>query len=166
MDTQRARGILQFYYFAALPAAALGSVWTATGTWSTHPQPRVINTDLAPIYSSAIPDSKKEGTLRKRCRYRPVQYLNNILEQDHRAIKRRVNAKQGFRELSAVETCNTTPKRVPLCSCIECAVAPIPVKGQDERPPDALDIARRHSQRCAVQSRKAATSALTFMTFS
>ncbi|MGA7312778.1 MAG: DDE-type integrase/transposase/recombinase [Silvibacterium sp.] len=64
----------------------------------SHPQPRVINTDLAPIYSSAIPDSKKEGTLRKRCRHRPVQYLNNILEQDHRAIKRRMNAKQGFRE--------------------------------------------------------------------
>jgi IS6 family transposase len=30
-----------------------------------------------------------------------VQYLNNIIEQDHRAIKRRVNAKQGFRELQA-----------------------------------------------------------------
>jgi len=66
-----------------------------------HPQPRVINTDLAPIYGSAIPDIKKEGTLRRRCRHRPVQYLNNILEQDHRAIKRRVNAKQGFREFQA-----------------------------------------------------------------
>jgi transposase-like protein len=31
----------------------------------SHPQPRVINTDLAPTYSSAIPDSKKEGTLRR-----------------------------------------------------------------------------------------------------
>jgi transposase-like protein len=30
-----------------------------------------------------------------------VQYLNNILEQDHRAIKRRVKAKQGFREFHA-----------------------------------------------------------------
>jgi transposase-like protein len=67
----------------------------------SHPQPRVINTDLAPIYSSAIPASKKEGTLRNRCRHRPVRYLNNILEQDHRAIKRRVNAKQGFREFQA-----------------------------------------------------------------
>jgi transposase-like protein len=36
----------------------------------SHHQPRVINTDLAPIYSSAIPDSKKEGTLRNRCRHR------------------------------------------------------------------------------------------------
>ena len=67
----------------------------------SHPQPRVINTDLAAIYSSAIPDLKKDGTLRRRCRHRPVQYLNNILEQDHRAIKRRVNAKQGFREFQA-----------------------------------------------------------------
>ena len=67
----------------------------------SHPQPRVINTDLAPIYGSAIPDIQKEGTLRRRCRHRPVQYLNNILEQDHRAIKRRVNAKQGFREFEA-----------------------------------------------------------------
>jgi hypothetical protein len=56
---------------------------------------------LAPIYSSAIPGSKKEGTLRNCCRHRPVQYLNNILEQDHRAIKRRVNAKQGFRGFRA-----------------------------------------------------------------
>jgi transposase-like protein len=67
----------------------------------SHPQPRVINTDQAPIYGSAIPDIKKEGTLRRRCRHRPVQYLNNILEQDHRAIKRRVNAQQGFREFQA-----------------------------------------------------------------
>ena len=32
-----------------------------------------------------------------------MQYLNNILEQDHRAIKRRVNAKQGFREFQAAQ---------------------------------------------------------------
>ena len=39
--------------------------------------------------------------LRRRCRHRPVQYLNNILEQAHRAIKRRVKAKQGFRAFHA-----------------------------------------------------------------
>jgi transposase-like protein len=64
----------------------------------SHPQPRVINTDLAPIYTSAIPAIKKEGTLRRCCWHRLVRYLNNIIEQDHRAIKRRLNAKQGFRE--------------------------------------------------------------------
>jgi IS6 family transposase len=46
---------------------------------------------------------KKEGTLRRRCKHRPVQYLNNVLEQDHRAIKRRVKAKQGFREFQAAQ---------------------------------------------------------------
>jgi len=44
----------------------------------SHPRPRVINTDLALIYGSAIRDIKKEGTLRCYCRHRPVQYLNNI----------------------------------------------------------------------------------------
>src|SRR5438034_11043713 len=42
--------------------------------------------------------SKGEGVLRKHCRHRPVQYLNNILEQDHRAIKKRIRAKQHFRQ--------------------------------------------------------------------
>ena len=30
-----------------------------------------------------------------------MPYLNNVLEQDHRAIKRRVNASQGFRSFWA-----------------------------------------------------------------
>jgi transposase-like protein len=30
-----------------------------------------------------------------------VQYLNNIIEQDHRAIQKRVIAKQGFRAFAA-----------------------------------------------------------------
>ena len=67
----------------------------------SHRQPRVINTDQAPLYGSAISGVKQEGILHRRCRHRPVQYLNNILEQDHRAIKRRVKAKQGFREFHA-----------------------------------------------------------------
>jgi transposase-like protein len=33
-----------------------------------------------------------------------VQYLNNIIEQDHRAIKRRVRAKQWFRDKAARRT--------------------------------------------------------------
>jgi IS6 family transposase len=67
----------------------------------SHPQPRLINTDKARLYCAAIADLKAEGTLRRRCRHRPVQYLNNILEQDHRASKRRVMAKQSFRAFRA-----------------------------------------------------------------
>jgi transposase, IS6 family len=70
---------------------------------SSLPQPRVINTDKARLYGSAMAAVKAEGTLRRRCRHQPVQYLNNILEQDHRAIKRRVQAKQSFREFRAAQ---------------------------------------------------------------
>jgi transposase-like protein len=80
----------------------------------SHRQPRVINTDLAPIYSSAIPDSKKEGALRNCCRHRPAQYLNNIREQDHRAIKRRVNAKQGLREFQPSSGSGSTSSPCPM----------------------------------------------------
>ena len=82
-------------------AAAATRLCRKALTDPSHPQPRVINTDQARLYGSAIAGMKKEGILRRRCRHRPVQYVNNIVEQDHRAIKRRVKAKQGFREFQA-----------------------------------------------------------------
>src|ERR1700680_1993190 len=48
-------------------------------------------------YPPAIVQLKAEGALEENCRHRPVQYLNNVLEQDHRAIKRRVRSSQYFR---------------------------------------------------------------------
>jgi len=42
-------------------------------------------------------DGLRRAELGRRCRCRPVRYLNNVLEQDHRSIKRRVRASQGFR---------------------------------------------------------------------
>jgi hypothetical protein len=61
-----------------------------------HPRPRVINTDKYIGHPAAIYKSKEKNVLRWRCKHRPVQYLNNILEQDHRAIKKRVDAKPRF----------------------------------------------------------------------
>jgi transposase-like protein len=75
-------------------AAAAKRLFRKALTDPSHPQPRVINTDQARIYDSTILAVEEEGTLRRRCRHRPVQYMNNVLEQDHRAIKRRVKAKQ------------------------------------------------------------------------
>jgi transposase-like protein len=63
----------------------------------TIPRPRVINTDGYAAYPPAVAQLKGEGDLTEDCRHRPVPYLNNVLEQDHRAIKRRVNASQHFR---------------------------------------------------------------------
>jgi len=62
-----------------------------------HPCPRVINVDGNPSYPKVISELKKTGELGRRCRCRPVRYLNNVVEQDHRAIKRRVRVCQGFR---------------------------------------------------------------------
>jgi transposase, IS6 family len=64
---------------------------------ANHPTPRVINTDKHAAYPPAIVQLKDEGVLEENCQHRPVQYLNNVLEQDHRAIKRRINASQHFR---------------------------------------------------------------------
>src|SRR5207244_9873893 len=66
-----------------------------------HPAPRVINTDKDAAYPPAIVQLKAEDALEENCRHRPVQYLNNVLEQDHRAIKRRVRASQHFRSFWA-----------------------------------------------------------------
>src|SRR6476660_6283123 len=46
-----------------------------------HPAPRVINTDEHAGYSPAIVRLKSVGALVENCRHRPVQYLNNVLEQ-------------------------------------------------------------------------------------
>jgi len=35
--------------------------------------------------------------LSPKCRCRPSPYLNNIIEQDHRFVKKRITASQGFR---------------------------------------------------------------------
>jgi transposase-like protein len=62
-----------------------------------HPRPRVINVDGNPSYPKVVAELKQDGKLGRRCRCRTCPYLNNVVEQDHRAIKRRVNASQGFR---------------------------------------------------------------------
>ena len=63
---------------------------------TANPMPRVINVDRNPAYPAAIEELKEEGILRKRCKLRQVRYLNNIVEQDHRFIKRRMRAGMGF----------------------------------------------------------------------
>ena len=67
-----------------------------------HPAPRVINTDEHTGYPPAIVRLKAEEALKENCRHRPVQYLNNVLEQDHRAIKRRIRASQHFLVLGSL----------------------------------------------------------------
>jgi transposase-like protein len=52
--------------------------------------------DLNAAYPPAIDELKADETLTKATELRPVKYLNNIVEQDHRFIKRLVNPGMGF----------------------------------------------------------------------
>jgi transposase-like protein len=66
-----------------------------------HPAPRVIHTDGHGAYPPAVARLKDAGALDEHCRHRVGRYLNNLVEQDHRAIKRRVKASQHFRSFWA-----------------------------------------------------------------
>ncbi len=59
-------------------------------------KPRVINVDKNAAYPPAIDELKKDGTLSENCKLRQNKYLNNIVEQDHRFIKKVVNPGLGF----------------------------------------------------------------------
>jgi transposase, IS6 family len=66
---------------------------------SGHLRPRVINGDGHPAYPAVIDELKQSGELSRRCRCRPSPYMNHIIEQDHRFVKKRVVASQWFRSV-------------------------------------------------------------------
>ena len=61
-----------------------------------NPVPRVINVDKNPAYPAAVERLKAEGALPRRVRLRQCKYLNNIVEQDHRTVKKRVWLAKGY----------------------------------------------------------------------
>ena len=64
---------------------------------SNHNQiPRVITIDKNPAYRIAINELKNEKKLSKNVEIIQVKYLNNIVEQDHRSIKRIIAPMLGF----------------------------------------------------------------------
>jgi transposase, IS6 family len=58
--------------------------------------PRVINVDKNAAYPKAIAELKASGALPAFVELRQVKYLNNLIEQDHRFIKRLVKPGMGF----------------------------------------------------------------------
>ena len=61
--------------------------------------PRTITVDKNPAYPRAAADMKRAGELWRFSRLRQCKYLNNIVEQDHRRIKRLVRPGLGFGNL-------------------------------------------------------------------
>jgi transposase, IS6 family len=60
-------------------------------------QPRVINLDKNAAYPLAIKELKTEKVLEEKSEIRLVKYLNNLVEQDHRGVKRITNAALGYK---------------------------------------------------------------------
>jgi transposase-like protein len=63
---------------------------------SGNPMPRVINVDKNPAYPAAIEALMVEGALPSRVRLRQCKYLNNVIEKDHRTVKKRTWLAKGY----------------------------------------------------------------------
>ncbi len=62
-------------------------------------EPKVIVTDKAPSIASAFRKLQKQGVY-SETEHRTVKYLNNLIEQDHRPVKRRNKLYQSLRTAS------------------------------------------------------------------
>jgi IS6 family transposase len=87
---------LEFLLSPTRDAEAAKSFFAKTLAASHTTTPRVINVDKNAAYPKAFKVLKDEGTLPDSCELRQVKYLNNLVEQDHRFIKRRVKPGLGF----------------------------------------------------------------------
>ncbi|MEC1903545.1 IS6 family transposase, partial [Bacillus atrophaeus] len=62
-------------------------------------KPRVITVDKNSAYPMAIEELKEEKQMPEGIQLRQVKYLNNIVEQDHRFIKKRIRPMLGLKSL-------------------------------------------------------------------
>ena len=84
---------------------------------SNHNQiPRVITVDKNPVYPPAIDELKNDTILHTNVGIRQIKYLNNIIEQDHRSIKRIVNPMLGFQSFRSA---SKTLKRIEAMNMIK-----------------------------------------------
>jgi hypothetical protein len=77
----------------------------------------VINVDKNRAYPAAVEALKKEGILPGRVHLRQCKYLNNVVEQDHRTVKKRTWLAKGYgsfltawRTLQGIEAMNMIRK--------------------------------------------------------
>jgi len=65
--------------------------------------PLSINVDQNAAYPGAFSASQQEKVLPMDCQLRRIKYFNNVIEQDHRFIKKKVRASQCFRSFHTAE---------------------------------------------------------------
>ena len=65
--------------------------------------PFSISVDKNAAYPEAFSASQAEQVVPKDCKLRRVKYLNNVIEQDHRFVKKKVRASQCFKRFHTAE---------------------------------------------------------------
>ena len=65
--------------------------------------PFSISVDRNAAYPEAFNTSQREKIVPKDCKLRRVKYLNNVIEQDHRFVKKKVRASQCFKSFHTAE---------------------------------------------------------------
>ncbi len=65
--------------------------------------PFSISVDKNAAYPDAFTSSQEEKILPRDCTLRRVKYLNNVIEQDHRFVKKKVRASQCFKSFHTAE---------------------------------------------------------------
>jgi len=66
-------------------------------------KPRVINIDKSGANKSGIKIINRDLLTVRKIKIRQCKYLNNIVEQDHRNIKRRISIDTGFKEFESAK---------------------------------------------------------------
>jgi putative transposase len=66
-------------------------------------RPRVVNIDKSGTNKMAIWTVNKRSVSIKKIKIRQCKYLNNIVEQGHRNIKRRIRITTGFKEFESAQ---------------------------------------------------------------
>jgi IS6 family transposase len=87
---------IDFLLTAKRDAAAAKRFFRRALAQTGNPMPRVINVDKNRSYPAAVEGLKQEGIIRRRCQLRQCKYLNNVVEQDHRNVKRRTWLAKGY----------------------------------------------------------------------
>lgn len=90
---------IDFLLSARRDAAAAKRLFRKARAQPHTVNPRTITVDKNPAYPRAVADMKRAGELWRFSRLRQCKYLNNIVEQDHRRIKRLVRPGLGFGSL-------------------------------------------------------------------
>lgn len=87
---------LDFWFSSTRDAKAAKHFFLKTLPASHTSEARVINVDNNAAYPKAFAELKAAGLLPENGELRQVKYLNNLVEQDHRFIKRLTKPGMGF----------------------------------------------------------------------